>query len=189
MCRTSARFGILFPLAVWCHCTAKVPLCPLRGATSSSDTLCAVAEANASEPRNPGGREDTGQDRLCAAPSKDSLLSPGMRRRSTRARKRRLWLTCRGARLQDGGKQRGDDGEQPPRAPALRGPPARSGGREGEVAVGQRGQGSGAVGRGSYLCIMVQLPDPSSTLPAEQRRRSAATAGSWLPPVPESPAL
>lgn len=79
------------------------------------------------------------------------------------ARKRRLWLTCRGARLQDGGKQRGDDGEHPPRAPAPRGFPARSGGREGEAAAGRQSQGAGGAGRGSYLCVMVQPPDPSST--------------------------
>lgn len=112
-----------------------------------------------------------------------------MRRRGTQAHNRRLWwLTCRGARLQDDGEQRGDDGEQPPWAPVLRGPPERSGGREGEEAAGRQRPGRRGSGRGSYLGAMVQPPDPSSASHAEQRRRSVATAGSRLPPAPDSPA-
>jgi hypothetical protein len=129
-----ARFGI-----VW-QCVVTVQLKPLSARSGeprpAQTLLCAFAEAIISAPRNPGGPGGPRARRLCAAPSKYSLLCPGMRRRSTRARKpKRLWLTCRSAGLQDSGEQRGDDGEQPPRAPALRGPPARSGGREGEAAA------------------------------------------------------
>lgn len=176
-------------LAVWCHCAAKTPLCPHWGAASSSDTLRALSEAISPAPRNPGTRVDPGQKSQSAALSKHSLLCPGMRRRATRARNWRLpWLTCRGARLQDCGEQRGDDGEQPLRAPVLRGPPERSGGREGEEAAGRQRPGRRGSGRGSYLGAMVQSPGPSSASRAEQRRRSVATAGSRLPPAPDSPA-
>lgn len=123
------------------------PLCPHRGAASSSDTLCALTEAIALAPRNRGAREDPGQYSQRAAPSKHSLLCPGMRLRGARARNRRRWLTCRCARLQDSGEQRrGEDGEQPPRALALRGPPERNGGREGEEEARRRGRGTGMRG-------------------------------------------
>ncbi|MEJ1276963.1 hypothetical protein NN561_007875 [Cricetulus griseus] len=107
-----------------------------------------------------------------------------------RAQNRQPRLTCCGACLQYGGEQRGgDDGEQPPRALALRRPPERSDGREGEEAAEQRGHGAGTPGASPTWVPWCSRLTPAPLRPrnkggARRRRRDPGCR----PPAPESPA-